>query len=122
VNIILTYDKKPITTNKERAGNRWERAANTKEWRNAFTWIAKRERVPRMKWINVTAQPFQKRGPLQDTAACNPSVKAAIDGLVDAGIVPDDTGDYVRQITFLPCRRGDDQLVLIITGERGDNA
>jgi len=122
VNIILTYDRKPVTTNKERSGNRWERAASTREWRDAFAWIAKRERVPQMRWINVTVQPFQKRGRLQDTAACNPSVKAAIDGLVDAGIVPDDTGDYVRQITFLPCMRGDDKLVLIITGERGDDA
>jgi len=70
-----------------------------------------------MKWINVTVQPFQKRGRLQDTAACNPSVKAAIDGLVDAGIIPDDSGEFVRMITFLPCVRGDDQLTLIIEGE-----
>lgn len=115
---LLTYKKRPLTTNAERSGNRWGRAEHTREWRDAFAWIARRERVPRMRWINVTVQPFQKRGRLQDTAACNPSVKAAIDGLVDAGIVPDDTGDYVRQITFLPCVRGDDQLTLIIEGEK----
>lgn len=115
---LLTYKKRPLTTNAERSGNRWGRAEHTREWREAFAWIARRERVPRMRWINVTVQPFQKRGRLQDTAACNPSVKAAIDGLVDAGIVPDDTGDYVRQITFLPCVRGDDQLTLIIEGEK----
>lgn len=115
---ILTYTKRPLTTNAERSGNRWGRAEHTREWRDAFAWIARRERVPRMRWINVTVQPFQKRGRLQDTAACNPSVKAAIDGLVDAGVIPDDTGDYVRMITFLPCMRGDDQLTLIIQGER----
>ena len=71
-----------------------------------------------MAWIDVIAQPSQKRGPLQDTAACNPSVKAAIDGIVDAGIVPDDTGTYVRQITFLPCIRGEDGLTIIIKGKR----
>lgn len=115
---ILTYEKRPVTTNAERAGNRWGRAAHTREWRDAYAWIAKRERIPRMRWINVTVQPFQKRGRLQDTAACNPSVKAAIDGLVDAGVIPDDSGDYVRMITFLPCVRGTDQLTLIIQGER----
>lgn len=120
--IILAWDRKPVTTNAERSGNRWARAASTREWRDAFAWIAKRERVPPMRWINVVAQPSQKRGRLQDTAACNPSVKAAIDGLVDAGVIPDDSGEYVRQITFLPCRRGDDQLALILTGERGDDA
>lgn len=115
---ILTYEKRPLTTNAERSGNRWGRAEHTREWRDAFAWIARRERVPHMRWINVTVQPFQKRGRLQDTAACNPSVKAAIDGLVDAGVIPDDTGEYVRMITFLPCMRGDDQLTLIIQGER----
>ena len=118
MHFVLAYEKRPVTTNAERSGNRWARAATTKEWREAFTWIAKRERVPKMRWLNVTVQPVQKRGRLQDTAACNPSAKAAIDGLVDAGVVPDDTGDYVRQITFLPCVRGDDQLILIIEGEQ----
>jgi crossover junction endodeoxyribonuclease RusA len=114
----LTYSKKPVTTNAERAGNRWGRAAATKEWRETFTWLARKEKIPTMKWINVTAQPSQRMGRLQDTAACNPSVKAAIDGLVDAGIVPDDSGEYVRMITFMPAVRGDDQLTLIIEGER----
>ena len=118
MNYILSYAKRPPTTNAERSGNRWKRAEATKEWRDAFAWIARRERVPRMAWINVTVQPFQKRGRLQDTAACNPAAKAAIDGLVDAGIVPDDSGEYVRQITFLPCVRGEDQLTIIIQGVR----
>lgn len=113
----LTYEKRPMTTNAERAGNRWGRAEHVKEWREAYAWLARRQNIPRMEWINVTAQPFQKRGRLQDTAACNPSVKAAIDGLVDARIVPDDTGEFVREIRFLPCRRGDDALTLIIEGE-----
>jgi crossover junction endodeoxyribonuclease RusA len=115
---VLTHVKKPITTNAERAGNRWGRAAHTKEWRQVFALLARKEKIPTMKWINVTAQPSQKLGRLQDTAACNPSVKAAIDGLVDAGIVPDDSGEYVRMITFMPPIRGADQLTLTIEGER----
>lgn len=115
--IHLTYQKRPLTTNAERAGNRWGRASHVKEWREAFAWLARRQHVPRMAWINVTAQPVQKRGRLQDTAACNPSVKAAIDGLVDAHVVPDDTGDFVREIRFLPCTRGEDALTLILEGE-----
>lgn len=115
---ILTYQKKPLTTNAERRGNRWGRAEHVKEWREAFAWLARKQKIPQMEWVNVVAQPAQKRGRLQDTAACNPSVKAAIDGLVDAGIVPDDTGNFVRQITFLPCVRGDDSLTIIIKGQR----
>lgn len=118
VPFILTYQSRPLTTNAERRGNRWGRAEHVKEWRDAFAWLARKERVPPMRWISVVAQPAQKRGRLQDTAACNPSVKAAIDGLVDAGVVPDDTGERVREITFLPCLRGEDALTLIIKGER----
>jgi crossover junction endodeoxyribonuclease RusA len=118
VSWILTYPSKPLTVNKERAGNRWDRAAHVKEWREAFAWIAKKERIPKMQWITVSAQPSQKRGRLQDVAACLPSVKAAIDGIVDAGILPDDSGEYVRMVTFLPCLRGDDQLTIIIEGEK----
>lgn len=115
---MLSYQRKPVTVNVERAGNRWNRAAHTKEWREAFAWIAKKERLPKMRWVNVTVQPYQKRGRLQDVAACLPSAKAAIDGIVDAGVLPDDSGEYVRMVTFLPCVRGDDQLTLILQGER----
>lgn len=117
---ILSVSGKILTTNAERAGNRWARAGFVSDWRKAFAEAAREEGVPPMQWINVTVQPFQKRGPLQDTAACNPAAKAAIDGLVDAGVVPDDTGEYVRQITFLPCVRGDNQLTIIIQGVRED--
>lgn len=115
---ILTYPSKPLTTNAERKGNRWGRAEHVKQWREAFAWLAKKHKVPRMRYMNVIVQPAQKRGRLQDTAACNPSVKAAIDGLVDAGVVPDDTGAFVREITFLPCVRGEDSLTIIIKGQR----
>lgn len=114
---ILSFPKKPLNTNAERRGNRFQRADHVKEWRGAYYWLCKQEKVPRMKWISVTAQPFQKRGKLADTSACNPSVKAAIDGIVDAGVIPDDTGEYVRRITFLPTQRGEDQLTIIIQGE-----
>ena len=37
---------------------------------------------------------------MPDVAACYPTVKAAIDGLVDAGVVPDDGPFNVTRITF----------------------
>jgi len=113
---VLTFLEQPITTNKERAGNRWVRAENTKKWRSmakeSVTGV-----IPPLKSMNVTVQPYQQRGKLQDTAACNPSVKAAIDGIVDAGVIPDDSGDYLPKIIFLPCKRGKNSLELIIEGE-----
>lgn len=51
------------------------------------------------------------RAPIADTGACFPAVKAAIDGLVDAGVLPGDTGLHLSSITFLaPVRVGKDQV------------
>jgi hypothetical protein len=62
----------------------------------------------------VIVQPWQAKGNLADTAACNPSVKAAIDGLVDAGVIENDTGEFVQQITFMPVKKGKNALVLTL--------
>ena len=36
----------------------------------------------------------------QDIGACFPAAKAALDGLVDAGGLPDDSPEYVRELAF----------------------
>ena len=114
----LEFEKRPWTTNAERAGNRWERAKLTKEWREAFAWLAKAELLPAMSWITVTVEPHQKGGRLQDVGACNPAVKAAIDGLVDAGILIDDSPQYVKSFTFLPPHKDKNSLVIYIRGAK----
>jgi len=71
-----------------------------------------------MAWITVTVEPHQKGGRPQDVGACNPSVKAAIDGLVDAGVLPDDSSMFVRSITYLPAKTDKNSLVIYIRGVR----
>ena len=80
--------------------------------------MAKSNKIPPMAWITVTVEPHQKNGRLQDVGACNPSVKAAIDGLVDASVLPDDSPEFVRSLVFLPPRKGKDALVIYIRGVR----
>ena len=112
----LEFPFRPWTTNAERAGNRWERAKLTKEWRTGFQLLAKSEKIPPMAWITVTVEPHQKGGRLQDVGACNPAVKAAIDGLVDAGVLPDDSPEFVRSLVFLPPKKDKNALVIYIRG------
>jgi crossover junction endodeoxyribonuclease RusA len=113
----LEFSKRPWTTNAERAGNHWERARLVKEWRNAFHLLAKEAKIPPMKWMAVTAEPFSDaKGRQQDVAACNPAVKAAIDGLVDAGILPDDSPQYLTSVTFLSPKKNKNALVLYLRG------
>lgn len=113
----LEFAERPWTTNAERAGNRWKRAENTKRWRKAFTRLALTSSMPRLAHATFIAYPYQHGGILQDVAACNPAVKAAIDGIVDAGIIPDDTPNYCRNIIFMPPQRGKNALVLHVVGQ-----
>lgn len=113
----MTFEQRPWTTNAERAENRYRRAEMIKVWREAYFWLAKQQKIPPMRWITVTAEPHQKMGRLQDVGACNPAVKAAVDGLVDAGVLPDDSSAYMRSLTFLPPVKGKNSLVLTIRGE-----
>lgn len=117
VEFVLEFNQRPWTTNKERSQNRHRRAEMTKMWRDAFHFLAKAQRIPSMKWITVTAYPHQKAGRMQDVGGCMPAVKAAVDGLVDAGVLPDDSSEYVRSLIFLPPKKGKDSLVLTIKGE-----
>ena len=85
------HGSRPWTTNAERKLHHMERAAKVKDTRQAFGWMAKAQQVPKCSAIRVFATPLAKdRRWQQDVGACFPAVKAAIDGLVDAGILPDD--------------------------------
>jgi crossover junction endodeoxyribonuclease RusA len=114
----LEFNQRPWTTNAERKGNRWERAELVKVWRSAFQILAKSERIPPMTWMSVTVEPHQKGGRLQDVGACHPSVKAAIDGMVDAGVLPDDSSQYLRSLIYLPPVNDKNSLVLYIRGAK----
>ncbi len=51
-----------------------------------------------------------------DVGACYPAVKAAIDGIVDAGVLDDDNPDHLLYVTFYPVEViGRDGLRLTIT-------
>lgn len=92
---------RPWTTNSERTWHYQKRAKVVKETRERWFYLAKEARVPRLKKIKVAVVPLAKdRRWKPDVAACYPAVKAAIDGLVDAGVIPDDNPTHLESITF----------------------
>ena len=96
------HGKRPTTLNQERKTNNWgKRASDTKWWRQQFCELAEQAGIPELEQIHVTVVPLHKNGRSpQDTAACFPAAKAGIDGLVDAGIIPDDTPNIVVRVDF----------------------
>lgn len=118
ISFALEYPVRPWTTNAERSGNRWERAKLTREWRLAFHLLTSELRPPPLAWCDVEVELWHStRRSVQDTGACHPAVKAAVDGIVDSGVLLDDTPDIVRSIKFHAPKIGRDALILIVTGE-----
>lgn len=99
----LIHRDRPWTTNAERKWSPYQRAAVVKEWRNAFHMLAWAEKLPRpiKSPVVISAVPILRDHRGQDVGACYPAVKAAIDGLVDAGVLDDDTPHYVASIVFI---------------------
>lgn len=115
----LRYEKRPWTLNLERqgaGGGKYKRAALTKEWRGEFARQA--AGLAPLARCEVTVQPETRNNVMADTGACVGAAKAAIDGLVDAGVLEGDGPRIVRRLTFLaPVNTGVDALVIIVEGE-----
>lgn len=104
----ITYPARPMLENQlSKAGSHHARAAMRAEWRQAFRILAMTGHVPAVDQIRVTVH-HTKAGPgkVPDVCSCAPSVKAAIDGLVDAGVIPDDGPDHLVAVEFVAPTRG----------------
>ena len=107
------------TTNKERNLHHFARSklvsplrqsamVLTRNWRNQHGGIS--FKTP----VYVEFRPVQgMRGPLADTANHLPPCKAVLDGVVDAGLIPEDNPEWVKWQTFMPPLKGREQGVTI---------
>lgn len=90
----------PLLTSNQR--HHWQAKARlTKALRTTTAWIAKAQGVgPVDGPVRITAVIHPKTARRFDPHNYQPSVKAAIDGLVDAGVFPDDDSKVVHAVTF----------------------
>lgn len=78
-----------------------------REARTRWAWLVMAEHIGRQEAISIIAEPLSStRRWRPDVAACYPTVKAAIDGIVDAGVIPDDDDRHLLAVTFLPVSYG----------------
>lgn len=97
---LCLMGRRPISLNQERNQHFRKRVEDTKWWREGFAWAAIEAGMPSLTAAEIIVQPVLENRRWQDTAACFPSAKAAIDGLIDARVLDDDTPDIVPSITF----------------------
>ena len=85
----------PWSLNMERTKHWSWRARRARDWRLCAMSAARNAGVgPQPPSVIEVELPFTRNG-RRDPSNYLPAVKAAVDGLVDAGLWPDDTPDYV---------------------------
>ena len=82
--------------------SRFDEARRTKAVRMTAGWLAKLHLEP-MTACNVTATIHTPTNRRFDAPNAYPMVKAAVDGIVDAGVLPDDDDTVIECMSF---RRG----------------
>lgn len=101
----LTLDQcgRPLTQNQAHRMHYRDVARVRRRWHDTAAWLARRRRIPALPAITVAAYGrYGTRRSLPDPDALAPTLKAVIDGIVAAGVIPDDTSTHVRSVTYLP--------------------
>lgn len=97
----LVLFEKPVSLNKERKMHYHTRASFVKVWLEGFMKLAEDAALPKgLGSVGFEVLPFTGTRRMQDPGNCYPSAKAAIDGLVEYGLIEDDDGQWVKWITF----------------------
>lgn len=97
----LTHYCRPVSLNASYGHDRHTRTAHVIEWRTSFWALAKEAKVPPLTTVEIVVQ-CGMSGRVQDIGNCYVSVKAAIDGLVQAKVIPDDVGEHLVDLRYLP--------------------
>jgi hypothetical protein len=87
-----------------------------REWREAFTALA--AGCSPLTWAEAEVRVYLRDMRGQDVGGALPAAKAAIDGVVDAGVLPGDDPRYLHRLSFVaPVLKTYDALELVLTGE-----
>lgn len=119
--LLITVPGRPFSLNAERTQHWTKQASRTKELRVAAYYATLEllgSKPPQALYQQVTIQVFPcalNRRYRQDVGNIYPSVKACIDGFVDANVIPDDNDNHLKWLTFHPHQFGKDQIVFKIT-------
>lgn len=113
----ITECGRPLLTNGTHRMQGVQATRARQVWKEAGWAHALEQRVPALSAIRVTVRPRYRTRKGCDCDAPAPSVKGVLDGLVLAGVVPDDRPPFVQSVTYLACDVGTglaDALIVIV--------
>jgi hypothetical protein len=100
--VRLAHDEMPVTLNvtKQEQGQ-WKLRKELAKWQKIGHDLPEKHE-PLMPPVRVVVRHYRShRGAMPDTGAPILAVKAPIDGVVEAGLLPNDKPETVRKLTFL---------------------
>lgn len=116
--IRLPYVKPPLSLN---ARQHWAaRARETRRVRSDVRLLVRAARVPALARVRVQLEYTPRDARRRDTDNLVATLKAVCDGVVDAGVVPDDTPEFMGKpepLITVPDRR-DPHLRLLLVEEQ----
>ena len=121
----MTIPVRPFSLNAERSQHWSARASRTSDVRGwaklaAISAMGVSGRPYFPVPVVVTVYPFAlNRRYRQDVGNCYTSFKSALDGCVDAGVIVDDSDQYLSAVTFYAHQFGRDEMTLTFE-ERGN--
>ena len=115
---LVTHYAQPWSVNDQVRWHWATRHAHVKAWRQAFALLARSNGLPRLQCARVSVH-VVVAGPsrLPDAGNCFYAAKAAIDGLVDAGVLPGDSPRFMRSLSFDAPIRGTTHSLTIAISE-----
>lgn len=94
---------RPPTQNQRRRQHWSRQSKSARVWKHAGAVLARAHRIPTLTAVTVECWGrYPDRRSLPDPDGLAPGLKAVLDGIVQAGVIPDDTPAHVRGVTYLP--------------------
>jgi hypothetical protein len=104
--LVIDTLGRPLLTNRVHRMHPQAAGKIRREWRDHATVLARAQRIPHLTAVAVTVQARYRTRTGSDCDAPAPAVKGVIDGLVLAGVIPDDGPAWVHRVTYLACEVG----------------
>lgn len=114
---VVTHYAQPWSVNDQVRWHWATRHAHVKAWRQVFRLLARQHRLPRLQRAHLAVSVVVGGSDrLPDAGNCFYAAKAAVDGLVDAGVLPGDSPRFMKSITFhAPIRGTTHAMTIAIT-------
>lgn len=119
--LIIDMVGRPVLSNARM--HHQAKAKAVKPWRQAGCVLARAQHIPPLGRVSIACWGRYPTRVMPDVDGVAPTLKAVLDGIVDAGVLPDDQPPFVQAVTFYApvCEKGClPGLVVVLTALDAD--